>query len=112
MEEKDYKLYIPSNVKTRLEFFKGYGVKELIITIIVVIALFPISFIVYKIKGSYLIPIVIEFVGIAGTIIAVTKDDNNLCVVDLIRFMFKFANTQKEYKYKYYNKWRDWWVKF
>lgn len=31
--ENDYKLYIPSNVKTRMEFFKGYGVKELISTI-------------------------------------------------------------------------------
>ena len=25
-DENDYKLYIPSNVKTRMEFFKGYGV--------------------------------------------------------------------------------------
>ena len=33
--DNEYKLYIPTNVKTRLEFFKGYGIKELISTVIV-----------------------------------------------------------------------------
>lgn len=107
MEDKNYKLYIPTNVKTRLEFFKGYGIKELIITVIVLVALLPISFIVYKIRGDYLLPVVIEFIGVAGTVIAVTKDENNLCVISLIKFMSEFSKTQKEYRYKYYNKWRD-----
>lgn len=107
MEDKDYKLYIPTNVKTRLEFFKGYGIKELIITVIVLVALLPVSFIVYKIRGDYLLPVVIEFIGVAGTVIAVAKDDNNLCLVSLIKFMLQFSKTQKEYRYKYYNKWRD-----
>ena len=44
--ENEYKLYIPSNVKTRMEFFKGYGVKELISTIIVFGCLLPISLII------------------------------------------------------------------
>ena len=43
--DNEYKLYIPTNVKTRLEFFKGYGIKELISTVIVLVALLPISFI-------------------------------------------------------------------
>ena len=48
--ENNYKLYIPSNVKTRIEFFKGYGVKELISTIIVFSCLLPISLIIYKLN--------------------------------------------------------------
>ena len=84
MEEKNdnYRLYIPMNVKTRLEFFKGFGVKELISTIVVLILLLPVSFIIFKIKNSYLLPVVIEFIGVAGTVIMTTKDDNNLCVVN------------------------------
>ncbi len=105
--DNEYKLYIPTNVKTRLEFFKGYGIKELISTGIVLVALLPINFIVYKLKDNFLLPVVIEFIGVAGTIIATTKDDNNLCVVSQIKYMIEFSKIQKQYRYKYYNKWRD-----
>ena len=104
--DNEYKLYIPTNVKTRLEFFKGYGIKELISTVIVLVALLPINFIVYKLKDNFLLPVVIEFIGVAGTIIATAKDENNLCVTRQIKFLIDFANTQKQYRYKYFNKWR------
>lgn len=104
---EEYKLYIPSNVRTRMEFFRGYGVKELIYTIIVFACLLPISLIIYKLKESLLLPIVIEFIGVAGTIFFTSKDDNNLCVVKQIKFLIDFSKTQKEFRYKYYNKWRD-----
>lgn len=107
MEDKEYKLYIPSNVKTRIEFFKGYGVKELIQTIIVLVLLLPVSIIVYIVKESYLLPVVIEFIGVAGSVIATTKDENNLCVLNQIKYMIEFSKIQKQYRYKYYNKWRD-----
>ena len=45
MGNEETKLYIPTNVKTRLEFFKGFGVKELVSTIIVAVCLIPISII-------------------------------------------------------------------
>ena len=106
-DKKEYKLYIPTNVKTRLEFFKGYGVSELIKTLIVLIALLPISIILFKVTNGYMIPVIFEFIGVAGTIIAITKDDNNLCIVSQIKYMIEFSKIQKEYRYKYYNKWRD-----
>lgn len=105
-DENEYKLYIPSNVKTRMEFFKGYGVKELIPTIIVFLCLFPICFLIYKIKGNLLLPVVIEFIGVSGTIISTYKDANNLCVTRQIKFLIEFAKTQKQFKFKYFNKWR------
>ena len=104
--EDDYKLYIPSNVKTRMEFFKGYGVKELISTIIVFACLLPVSLLIYKLKGNLLLPVVIEFIGVAGTILATTKDENNLCVVRQIQFLIEFEKSQKSFMYKYFNKWR------
>ena len=105
-DNDNYKLYIPTNVKTRLEFFKGYGVQELISTIIVFACLLPVSLLIYKLKGNLLLPVVIEFIGVAGTIIATAKDENNLCVTRQIKFLIEFANTQKQYRYRYFNKWR------
>ena len=105
-DNDNYKLYIPTNVKTRLEFFEGYGVQELISTIIVFACLFPVSFILYKVKGNLLLPIIIEFIGVAGTILATTKDENNLCVVRQIQFLIEFEKSQKTFMYRYFNKWR------
>ena len=107
MENEDIKLYIPSNVKTRLEFFRGFGIKELIVTIAVAIALIPIAIIFYYIKDkNYLIPVIIEMVGIVATVIAISKDENNLCIVNQIKYMIDFARLQKNYEYEYYDKWR------
>ena len=107
MENEDTKLYIPSNVKVRLEFFKGYGVKEFIATALVAIALIPISIITYHLGNqSYLLPVVIEMIGVVATIVATTKDENNLCVVNQVKYMIDFAKSQKKYDYEYYDKWR------
>ena len=113
MEEVDgnynkmsFKLYIPTNVKTRLEFFKGFGIKELTASVIILLTLLPISFFIYKIKGDYLIPVLIEFIGVAITVISITKDENNLCVIDQIRYMLEFIKMQKKYEYRYFDKWR------
>ena len=42
-EENEFKLYVPTNVKTRLEFFNGFGVSELITTVIVAGIFLPFS---------------------------------------------------------------------
>ena len=58
-EEREYKLYVPSNVKTRLEFFNGFGISELITTAVMAGCFLPISFIVYKIKHHITLPLLI-----------------------------------------------------
>lgn len=106
-DETDFKLYVPTNVKTRLEFFNGFGISELITTVIVASIFLPISFIIYKIRGSFLIPIILEFLAIAGTVMMTTKDANNLCVVTQIKFMLNFSKMQKKFDYEYYNKLKE-----
>ena len=105
MENKQNNLYIPANIKTRLEFFKGFGIKESVTTITVVAFFMPVIYLIYLFKGT-LISVVSLFVILAGTIIANTKDDNNLCVVDQLKFMIKKSKMQKLYKYRYMDKWR------
>ena len=108
MDDND-KLYIPANIRTRLEFFKGYGIKELVTTISVVAFSLPIVFAVYKLVST-LAAIILILVIIATSVIAVTKDDNNLCVVQQVKYMIRSAKMQKVFKYKYFDKRRqiDW----
>ena len=43
--EKEYKVYIPKNVKNELEFFRGFGIKELIIIVVGITSAIPTFFI-------------------------------------------------------------------
>ena len=106
LENKSDSLYIPSNIKTRLEFFKGFGVKELVITAIVMAISLPFIFLINHLTNT-ITAIIILFIIVAGTIVSVIKDDNNLCVAKQIGFMIKYSNMQKKFKYVYYDKWRD-----
>lgn len=103
MEDNNNNLYIPANIRTRLEFFKGYGVKELVTTIIVVAFSLPITFVLYKFKSTLVAIIFLLFV-ISASVISLTKDDNNLCIVEQIKFMIRNSIMQKRYDYKYYDK--------
>ncbi len=104
---EDIKLFIPSNVKTRLEFFKGFGIKELIVTGIVALILVPFAILVYILSdNSYFTGVIIEIIGVIGTVIIVTKDQNNLCVAKQIKFMIDFVRNQKKFDYSYYDKWK------
>lgn len=106
MEDNNNNLYIPANIRTRLEFFKGYGVKELVTTISVVAFSFPIVFALYKFKSTLVAIIFLLFI-ISASVISLTKDDNNLCIVEQIKFMIRNSKMQKKYEYKYYDKRRQ-----
>lgn len=107
MEDKNNNnLYIPANIRTRLEFFKGYGVKELVTTILVVTFSMPVVFLLYKFKSTLVAIIFLLFI-ISASVISLTKDDNNLCIVEQVKFMIRNAQMQKKYKYKYYDKRRQ-----
>ena len=106
MEDKNNELYIPANIKIRLEFFKGYGVKELVITLLVMAFSLHIVFIINSINGL-LTAIIFLFIVTAGTVVSITKDENNLCVAKQIGYMIQNSKMQKKYKYVYYDKRRD-----
>lgn len=101
------KLYIPSNVKTRFEFIKGFGFKELTATSIVVAVLLLIAFIIHSITNNLIVAVLIVLIGTSAMIIISAKDTNNLSVLDMIKNMLEFANMQKLYEYKYFDKWRE-----
>lgn len=100
------KFYIPTNVKTRFEFIRGFGINELIITSIVIAILVGIALIIYSITKQLIVPVLIVLLGGAAMVIATAKDSNNLSVLDMVKNMLEFASMQKIYEYKFFDKWR------
>ncbi len=101
------KLYIPSNVKTRFEFIRGFGFKELTTTAFVVAFLLVIAFIIYSFTNSLIIPVLLVLIGTSTMIIISAKDTTNLSVLNMLKNILEFANMQKKYEYKYFDKWRE-----
>lgn len=99
-------LYIPQGLKTRVEIFEGYGKEELIKTIIVTLVNSAVNMVHYLIFKNTVVSIVMILVGIAGSVMMLTKDTTNISVVNQVGFMIRFARSQKVYKYKYLEEWK------
>jgi len=95
---KEDKVYVPKNVKKQLEFFRGFGVKELIITLIVgAISIIP-TILLYK-SGHQAFALTLFLVVIAITIMLVIKDDNNVSFLQQLKLVCKSIFMQKNFKY-------------
>lgn len=102
MEDEQYLIQMPSDVKTRMELINGIGIKELITTAIaggISLVVAYISFLIFK---NYLIAVGIFAIATGGTFICVMKDKNNSSIAMMIRNVIRFYSNQKFFKYKYY----------
>lgn len=91
---------IPSQIRLQTEFFEGYGMEELIKTIVVLAISSIIAYIIYKITNVTLIA---TFIVIGCTVLSVvflTKNRNGFCMLDNIKNIFKYQLMQKGYKYE------------
>jgi hypothetical protein len=105
--EQSSSLYIPVNIKTRFEFFDGYGVKELIPTIIAALTSGFFAFILHAVAGGTMLPVLAVLVTIAASVMALAKGDNNMSVVDQTKCVLRFSREQKKYPYFYTDEWSD-----
>lgn len=99
-------LYIPLGLKTKTEIFDGFGKEELFQAILATVAAGAIDTIIYMITKSTAFCVVFILSSIAGSVMMLTKDKTNISVVDQLKFMIRFAKSQKKYKYKYLDEWR------
>lgn len=98
-------LYIPLGLKTNIEIFDGFGKEELFKTIIVSLIAGVISVASYFIAKNIAFCVVFILSSISGSVMVMTKDKTNISVVDQIKFMLRYAKSQKVYRYKYLDEW-------
>lgn len=99
-------LYIPLGLKTKTEIFDGFGKEELFQAILTTVVSGVIDTIIYMLTKNTAFCVVFILSSIAGSVIMLTKDKTNISVVDQLKFMIRFAKSQKNYKYMYLDEWR------
>ncbi len=97
---KFQELYIPQGVKIEIEFFNGYGKRELKQTIIGSVATTCVVAIFYAFTSNLSLSMVFILSGIAGSVMFTTKDQTNLSVLDQVKNIIKYEKSQKFYRYK------------
>ncbi len=91
---------IPRQIRLKTEFFIGFGMEELIKTLIVGAVSGFVSYIFYKITGKTIIATLMVIGAIAVTVVSLIKGTNNFSMVDTIRNILKYNLMQKEYRYE------------
>ena len=100
MEDKKKIIKIPRQIRLKTDFFVGFGMEELIKTIIVGAIAGVIAFIYYKITNKTIIATLVVIGAIVISVISLIKGNNNFSMVDTIKNIVKFKMTQKDYRYK------------
>ena len=75
---------IPRQIRLKTEFFIGFGMEELIKTIIVGAIAGVFAFILYKFTGKTLISTLIVIGAIVVSVISLIKGNNNFYMIDVI----------------------------
>jgi hypothetical protein len=105
MDENNITLYIPLGVKTEVEFFPGFGKKQMFQAAIGSMFFGLVAFLIWLLTGSVSGTVVMVLSGIAGSVMMTAKDSTNLSVVDQCGNMYRFMRSQKYYPYRYGEEW-------
>ena len=100
MAQDKKQVKIPRQIRLKTEFFIGFGMEELIKTIIVGAISGAFAFILYKFTGKTLISTLIVIGAIVISVISLIKGNNNFSMTDIIKNYIKFELMQKDYKFE------------
>lgn len=94
------KLEIPENIPLRWELFRGFGLPELLRSLVIV-AIAGVGALLYgSLSSSPFRLLTVVVILLAAAIIAAglfTKQSNNLSMYDYIRYAADFGRSQKQY---------------
>ena len=99
MQEKKT-INIPAQIRLKTEFFDGYGVEELVKTIMVLVVAVIIAYIIYLITNVLLISTFFVIGCVVMAVVFFTKNRNNFSMADSIKNLVKYELMQKGYKYE------------
>jgi hypothetical protein len=100
-------LYIPVNIKTRFEFFDGYGFAELVPTVFAALASGFLTFVLHAATGGVIGPVLLVLVTVAASVMALAKGENSMSVINQIKCVLRFSREQRKYPYYYTDEWGD-----
>ena len=103
MNDKKKQVKIPRQIRLKTEFFVGFGMEELIKTLIVGAISGIIAYMFYLFTGKTIVATLIVIGAIVVSVVALIKGNNNFSMLDTIKNILKFETMQKEYKYKNIN---------
>lgn len=105
MQQDPQPLYIPMGVKSEPEWFPGFGRQQLSQAVIGSCISSILGLMLWLVTSSVPFAIVTLLTGISASVMMTTRDRNNLSVLDQVRFMLRFAKTQKLYPYRAMEEW-------
>lgn len=103
MNDKKKQVKIPRQIRLKTEFFVGFGMEELIKTLIVGAISGIIAYMFYLFTGKTIVATLIVIGAIVVSVVSLIKGSNNSSMVDTIKNILKFETMQKEYRYKIKN---------
>lgn len=99
MENTKKQVKIPRQIRLKTEFFVGFGMEELIKTLIVGAISGIVAYMFCLFTGKTIISTLIVIGAIVVSVVSLIKGNNNFSMVDTIKNIIKFETMQKEYKY-------------
>lgn len=100
MADNKRQVKIPRQIRLKTEFFVGFGMEELIKTLIIGAIAGGISYILYKITNQTIIATLLVIGAIVVSVVALIKGNNNFSMVDTLKNIIKFETMQKDYRYE------------
>lgn len=105
-KNKEDGLYMPQNVKTRREYFEGFGTQELIYLIIAVAVSAVMAYIAHKYLALSLLKAMTVVLCVPTLVVFLTvKTETNISVWEQIKLLIKFQKSQKQYPYIALDEW-------
>ena len=99
MENSKKQVKIPRQIRLKTEFFVGFGMEELIKTLIVGVISGIVAYLFYLFTGKTIVATLIVIGAIVVSVVSLIKGNNNFSMVDTIKNILKFETMQKEYRY-------------
>lgn len=98
------RLYIPSYVKAKQEYFPGFGKQELYITIIMSMFVLFFSVIFWGLLQDMAVVVLTILIGISGSIGVNTRLEGNISIRMFVMLFFSYMKEQQIFLYRY----QDW----
>ena len=100
MAQDKVQVRIPRQIRLKTEFFIGFGMEELIKTLIVGAVAGVIAYILYKITNQTILATLLVIGAIVVAVISLVKGNNNFSMIDMIKNIVRYETMQKEYRYE------------